>query len=144
MRPPLKTAYARPAASVRNGSQSFLLARSRSGQLPLPAPACGGHAKPSVPSTFRVSPRRARRLRASPARTRQTGVHGAAGCTASARRDNDRRCDSGKRWYDAAVQAQTPRPGGSVRGQKGASGSRGYAAAEKARHPSGGASHHAG
>ncbi|MCU8588473.1 hypothetical protein [Erwinia pyrifoliae] len=58
MRPPLKTAYARPAASVRNGSQSFLLARSRSGQLPLPAPACGGHAKPSVPLTFRASERR--------------------------------------------------------------------------------------
>nr|WP_237703618.1 hypothetical protein [Erwinia sp. Ejp617] len=38
------------------------------------------------------------------------------------------RCSSGKRWYDAAVQAQRPRPGGSVRGQKrrvGASGLRG-------------------
>jgi len=34
----LKEVHARPAASVRNGSQSFLLARSRSGQLPLPAP----------------------------------------------------------------------------------------------------------
>ncbi|UXK12781.1 hypothetical protein NYP80_02465 [Erwinia pyrifoliae] len=27
-------------------------------QLPLPAPACGGHAKPSVPLTFRASERR--------------------------------------------------------------------------------------
>ncbi|AUX74430.1 uncharacterized protein EpC_32890 [Erwinia pyrifoliae Ep1/96] len=40
------------------GRSSFLLARSRSGQLPLPAPACAGHAKPSVPLTFRASERR--------------------------------------------------------------------------------------
>ncbi|MCT2385926.1 hypothetical protein [Erwinia pyrifoliae] len=54
------------------------------------------------------------------------------------------RCSSGKRWYDAAVQAQRPRPGGSVRGQKGASGLPGYTAAEKVHCPSAGASHHAG
>ncbi|ADP13270.1 hypothetical protein EJP617_35890 [Erwinia sp. Ejp617] len=54
------------------------------------------------------------------------------------------RCSSGKRWYDAAVQAQRPRPGGSVRGQKGASGLPGYAAAEKAQRSSAEASHHAG
>ncbi|ADP11299.1 hypothetical protein EJP617_35850 [Erwinia sp. Ejp617] len=71
-------------------------------------------------------------------------LDGAASCTASTRRDNDPRCDSGKRWYDAAVQAQRPRPGGSVRGQKGASGLPGYAAAEKAHCPSAEASHHAG
>ncbi|WP_369012131.1 hypothetical protein SM114_00840 [Erwinia pyrifoliae] len=54
------------------------------------------------------------------------------------------RCSSGKRWYDAAVQAQMPRPGGSVRGQKAASGVPGYTAAEKAHCSSAEASHHAG
>nr|WP_237703619.1 hypothetical protein [Erwinia sp. Ejp617] len=84
------------------------------------------------------------RLRASPARARQTAVHGAASCTASTRPDNNHRCDSGKRWYDAAVQAQRPRPGGSVHGQKGASGLPGYAASEKVQRSSAEASHHAG
>lgn len=60
------------------------------------------------------------------------------------------RCGSGKRLYDAAVQvqvqvqAQMPRLGGSVRGQKGMSGYQDYAAAEKAPCPSAGASHHEG
>ncbi|WP_197525171.1 hypothetical protein [Erwinia pyrifoliae] len=87
-RPPLAGLYARPAASVRNGSQSFLLARSRSGQLPLPAPvrvAMQNHRPLNLPR-----PGAPQRLRASPARARQTAVHGAASCTASTRPDNDR------------------------------------------------------
>ncbi|CAX56679.1 uncharacterized protein EpC_29000 [Erwinia pyrifoliae Ep1/96] len=95
LRPPPAGLYARPAASVRNGSQSYLLARSRSGQLPLPAPACGGHAKPSVPLTFRASERRHAALAglASPHPADASPAHSqaVARLRAALKRGNDRR-----------------------------------------------------
>nr|WP_237703588.1 hypothetical protein [Erwinia sp. Ejp617] len=146
-RPPLAGLYARPAASVRNGSQSFLLARSRSVQLPLPAPARAVMQNPPFPqpSASHSAAHGACGLRQpAPGRRPSTAQQAAPRPPAAIMTVLTWRCSSGKRWYDAAVQAQRPRPGGSVRGQKGASGYRGYAIAEKARHPSAGASHHAG
>ncbi len=142
-----KTVYARPAASVRNGSQSFLLARSRSGQLPLPAPARAVMQNRLFPqpSASHSAAHGACGLRQpAPGRRPSTAQQAAPRPPALIMTVLTWRCSSEKRWYDAAVQAQRPRPGGSVRGQKGASGYRGCAAAEKAQCSSDKASHHAG
>ncbi|UWS29788.1 hypothetical protein [Erwinia pyrifoliae] len=127
-------------------------ARSRSSLLvPVPAsfrypPLSVLPCKTTAPSTFRAPERRsACGLRQpAPGRRPSTAQRAAPRPPALIMTVLTWRCSSVKRWYDAAVQAQTPRPGGSVRGQKGASGSRGYAAAEKAQRSSAEASHHAG
>lgn len=85
--PPLKTVNARPAASGCTGSHCAALRCSFPVRLlPLPAPAGCCHAKPYVPLGIRPQSAAGRRLRASPARARQTAGRPAAGCEPASRR----------------------------------------------------------
>ncbi|CAX56944.1 uncharacterized protein EpC_31650 [Erwinia pyrifoliae Ep1/96] len=144
-RPPLAGLYARPAASGCTGSHCVAPSPFASFRCPpLSVLPCKTRRSLNLPR-LRAPPCGACGLRQpAPGRRPSTAQRAAPRPPALIMTVLTWRCSSGKRWYDAAVQAQMPRPGGSVRGQKGASGLPGYTAAEKVHCPSAGASHHAG